>query len=122
MDLTPYPEENRRFARRELPIHCTLSWEGLREMKENQVEFRAADGLTQLRIIELDERAECIYIVNETGKISWPLKFQKLSDVHWRIQNGDLEFGPRAIDKMVPTWGNYIAGLLNHLGCDTLHV
>ena len=33
---------------------CSFSWEKLKEMKDSEIEFWAADGLTKLRIFEID--------------------------------------------------------------------
>ena len=60
------------------------------------------------------------YVVNQSGKISWPLKYQKLEEVHNKIHNGEITLLSYDIDKLVPTWGNYIAGLFKHFGCDKI--
>ena len=87
-------------------------------MKENKTEFWAGDGLNLLRIVEIDEKRNSFYLINKSGKISWPLKYQKLEEVHRKIHNGEVSLLPYEIDKLVPTWGNYITGLLKYLGCD----
>jgi len=97
---------------------CLFSWEKLKEMKENKIKFWAADGLNLLRIIEIDEKRKSFYVINQSGKISWPLKYQKLEEVHNKIHNGKITLLSYEIDKLVPTWGNYISGLLKYLGCD----
>jgi hypothetical protein len=97
---------------------CSFSWEKLKEMKENKVEFWAADGLNLLRIVEIDEKRKTFYVVNQLGKITWPLKYQKLEDVHNKFHSGKITLLSHEIDKLVPTWGNYIAGLFKYLGCD----
>ena len=89
-------------------------------MKENKTEFWAGDGLNLLRIVEIDEKRKSFYVVNKSGKISWPLKYQKLEEVHRKIHNREVSLLPYEIDKLVPTWGNYITGLLKYLGCDTI--
>jgi hypothetical protein len=88
---------------------CSFSWEKIREMKDNEIKFWAADGLNLLH-----------YVVNQSGKISWPLKYQKLEEVHNKIHNGEITLLSYDIDKLVPTWGNYIAGLFKHFGCDKI--
>ena len=35
---------------------CSFSWEKLKEMKDNKIEFWAADGLNLLRIVEITHR------------------------------------------------------------------
>lgn len=102
----------------EISPKCEFSWEKLREMKENKIEFWAGDGLNLLRIVEIDEKRNSFYVVNKSGKITWPLKYQKLEEVHRKIHNGEVTLLPYEIDKLVPTWGNYITGLLKYLGCD----
>ena len=97
---------------------CSFSWEKLREIKDKKIEFWAADGLNLLRIVEIDEKRKSFYVVNQSGKITWPLKYQKLEEVHNKIHSGEISLLSYEIDKVVPTWGNYIAGLLRYLGCD----
>jgi hypothetical protein len=96
---------------------CSFSWEKLREMKENKIEFWAADGLTRLRILEADVRGRKIYMITNKGEKTWPLTFQKLEEVHNKIHNAEIPPIPYEIDKYVPMWGGYITGLLRHLGC-----
>jgi hypothetical protein len=50
--------------------------------------------------------------------MTWPLKYQKLEEVHNKIHTEGITMLSYEIDKLVPTWGNYIAGLLKYLGCD----
>ncbi len=45
------------------------------------------------------------------------LDYQKLKEIHDRIQQGELILDKYVIDEALPTWGNYITGLLRHLGC-----
>ena len=97
---------------------CSFSWEKLKEMKENKIEFWAADGLNLLRIVEIDEKKKNFYVIDQLGKISWPLKYQKLEEVHNKIHSGEITLLSHAIDKLIPTWGNYITGLFKYLGCD----
>jgi hypothetical protein len=87
-------------------------------MKDKEIKFWAADGLNLLRIVEIDERRKCLYVVNQLGKVTWPLSYQKLEEVHDKIHGGEITLLSYEIDKLVPTWGNYIAGLLKYLGCD----
>jgi hypothetical protein len=97
---------------------CSFSWEKLKEMKDNKIEFWAADGLNLLQIIEIDEKQKSFYVVSQLGKMTWPLKYQKLEEVHNKIHTEGITMLSYEIDKLVPTWGNYIAGLLKYLGCD----
>ncbi len=97
---------------------CSFSWGKIKDMKKNKIEFWAADGLNLLRILDIDEKEKSFYIVNQLGKKTWPLKYQKLKEVHHRVHDGKLSLLPYEIDKLVPTWGNYITGLLKYFGCD----
>jgi len=99
--------------------NCSFSLEKLKEMRDNKIEFWAADGFNLVRIVEIDEKQKHIYMVNQTGKITWPLKFQKIEGVHHKVHSGDIPLFPYEIDKLIPTWGNYITGLLRYLGCNT---
>jgi len=102
----------------EVLANCSFSWEKLKEMKDNKIEFWAADGLNKLQIFEIDEREKSFYIINQLGKRTWPFGFQKLEELHNKFHRGEITLLPYEIDKLVPTWGNYIAGLLRYLGCD----
>jgi hypothetical protein len=97
---------------------CSFSWDKLKEIKDHKIEFWAADGLNLLRIVDIDEKRKSLYVINQSGKITWPLKYQKLEEVHHKIHNGEISLLSYEIDKLAPTWGNYIAGLLKYLGCD----
>lgn len=97
---------------------CCFGWDVLMEMKENHVEFWAADEYKKLQIADIDERAGKIYVkCRVTGKITWPLSFKKLEEVHAKIHSGELALNAYEIDKCIPTWGNYVTGLLRFLGC-----
>jgi len=51
------------------------------------------------------------------GKITWPLSFRKLEEVHGKIHQGELGLTAYEIERCIPTWGNYVTGLLRFLGC-----
>jgi len=87
-------------------------------MKETNVEFFAGDGFKRLRIIDFNEKERSIHMIDQLGKIIWPLKYQKLEEVHNKIHSGEIDLLSYEIDKLVPTWGNYITGLFKYLGCD----
>lgn len=87
-------------------------------MKKQEIKFWAADGLNLLRIVEIDEKRKSFYLINQSGKITWPLKYEKLEEVHDKIHRGEIALLSYEIDKLIPTWGNYIAGLFKYLGCD----
>jgi hypothetical protein len=86
-------------------------------MQVQHTEFYTAAGRKKLWIAEVDEISNTIRLERSTGKITWHLKFETLKDVHDRIHQGGLLLDQYAIDKIIPTWGNYVTGLLRHLGC-----
>ena len=86
-------------------------------MQENHTEFYTAAGRNPLWIAEVDELSQTIRMKRSTGKITWTLDYKKLKKIHDQIQQGELMLDPYVIDEIVPTWGNYITGLLKHLGC-----
>ena len=102
----------------EIFLKCSFSREKLKEMKDKEVKFWAADGLNLLQIVDIDDRRRSFYVINQSGKVSWPLKFERLEEVHNKFHNGEIPLLAYEIDKLVPTWGNYIAGLLKYLGCE----
>jgi hypothetical protein len=97
---------------------CPLSWEKIKEMNAQDIKFWAADGLNQLRIVGIDEKQKSFYMINQSGKITWPLRYEKLVEVHEKIHNGTLTLLSYEIDRLIPTWGNYISGLFKYFGCD----
>ena len=101
-----------------IPPSCSFSWEKIREMKETGTEFWAGDGLNRLRIVEAIERDRTIYMMNQAGKKTWPVRFEKLEEVHARIHKGEVSLMAYEIDKLIPTWGNYIMGFFKFLGCE----
>jgi hypothetical protein len=50
-------------------------------------------------------------------KKTWPLKFEKLEEIHDKIHNGEKRPIAYEIDKHAPMWGINIMGLLKYLGC-----
>jgi len=97
---------------------CSFSWEKLKEMKDKEIGFWAADGLTKLRIFEIDEKEKSFYVVNQLGKRTWPFKYQKLEELHKKFHCSEITLLAYEVDKLAPTWGNYIVGLLKYFGCD----
>ena len=97
---------------------CSFSWEKLVEMKLNKVQFLAGDGYKRLQIVEADEKTKGIHMVCELGKMTWPLRFDKLEEIHHKVHVGQVALIPYEIDRLVPTWGNFITGLLRYLKCD----
>ena len=102
----------------EILSKCSFSWQYLKEMKETNVDFFAGDGFKRLRIIGFNEKERSIHMIDELGKITFPLKYEKLEEVHEKVHRGKVKFIPYEIDKLMPTWGNFVTGLFRHLGCD----
>jgi hypothetical protein len=82
---------------------CSFSWEKLKEMKDNKIEFWAADGLNLLRIVEIDEKRNSFYVINQSGKVTWLLEYQKLEEVHNKIHSGEITLLSYEIHELVPT-------------------
>jgi hypothetical protein len=99
-------------------VDCSFSWEKLVEMKKGKIQFLAGDGYKRLQIVEADEKTKSIHMICELGKITWPLRFDKLEEVHHKVHNRTVALIPYEMDRLIPTWGNFITGLLRHLGCD----
>ena len=107
-----------RLGQESDPVVCSFSWEKLVEMKNNKIQFLAGDGFKRLRIVEADEKTRSIHMICELGKITWPLRFDKLEEVHQKVHAGVVALIPYEMDRLIPTWGNFITGLLRYLGCD----
>jgi hypothetical protein len=108
----------KNVGRESVSMKCSFGWEKLLEMKTNNEEFFAGDGFKRLRIIDVNEKAKSIYFICELGKITFPLKFEKLEEVHKKLLNGGVTLQPYKIDRLLPTWGNFVTGLFRYLGCD----
>jgi DNA-binding response OmpR family regulator len=100
------------------PRDCSFSWQRLKEMKEAQSEFWAGDGFTRLRIVEVSDREGILHMITTEGKLTWPLKFQRLDEVHEKIHRREIGLMAYEIERQIPTWGNYVSGLFRYLGCD----
>lgn len=115
--------EKKRFVSiRNYPPQCFFGWEKLREMKDNQTEFWAGDGLTRLRIVDISDRDGNIFMIAQDGKKTWPLRYHKLEDIHNRIHRREMALLAYEIDRYIPTWGNYVSGLLKFFGCDKVSI
>ncbi len=111
--------EKKRFTSlKDHAPRCSFGWEKIREMKDNQIEFWAGDGFTRLRIVDVSERDGTIYMTTREGKKTWPLDFQKLEEIHNRIHRRKVALLAYEIERCIPTWGNYVSGLLKYLGCE----
>jgi DNA-binding response OmpR family regulator len=114
-------QEKKRFISiKKYQQGCSFSWEKIEEMKENQIEFWAGDGFTRLRIVDTTPKGRFIYMVTREGSKTWPLKFQKLEEVHNKVHRGEIPILAYEIDKYIPTWGNYVSGLFKYLGCEKI--
>ncbi len=114
-------EKNGEMGRQEQEMHpndCSFGWGKLVEMKNNKIQFLAGDGYKRLRIVEADEKTKSIHMICELGKITWPLRFDKLEEVHDKVHAREVTLIPYEMDRLIPTWGNFITGLLRYLGCD----
>jgi len=98
-------------------VGCAFSWEKLVEMRNEKTQFFAGDGFKRLRILDIDQKTKNIHMICELGKKTWPLNFSKLEELHERIHSGKVKLIPYEIDRLMPTWGNFITGLFKHLGC-----
>ena len=97
---------------------CSFGWEKLIEMKDSKTQFFAGDGFKRLQILDIDGKTKNIHMVCELGKKTWPLHFDKLKELHDKVHDGKIKLIPYEIDRLMPTWGNFITGLFKHLGCD----
>ena len=108
-----------RLGQESDPMVCSFSWEKLVEMKNGKIQFLAGDGYKRLQIVEADEKTKSVHMICELGKITWPLRFDKLEEVHHKVHAGAVALIPYEMDRLIPTWGNFITGLLRYMGCDT---
>ena len=97
---------------------CSFSWDKLVEMKDNKIQFFAGDGFKRVRILDIDEKTRNLHMICELGKKTWPLSFDKLEELHSKIHSGKVKLIAYEIDRLMPTWGNFITGLFKNLGCD----
>lgn len=100
---------------------CDFNIESLLEMKDNGTIFYTAAGRKTLKIAEIDTVAGTLRMERSTGKITWSLSIDKLIDVHKKIHTGEIDLNQYEIDKEIPTWGNYVTGLLNYFKCSKDH-
>ncbi len=110
--------ENKMVEKQEDSLSkCPFSWEKLLDMKDKNVEFFAGDGYKRLRIIDINKKTKSIHLICELGKITWPLNYSKLEEIHKKIHEGDVALIPYELDKLIPTWGNFVTGLFKYFGC-----
>ena len=112
-------DERKRFSFMSHDLQpCSFSWEKIKEMKDTQTEFWAGDGSTRLRIVDMSEKDASLFMITQDGKITWPLKRQRLEEIHRKIHHQEIALLAYEIEKYIPTWGNYVSGLLKYFGCD----
>ncbi len=111
-------EEGAGLAEETSPTNCSFNWEKLVTMKNSKIEFLAGDGFKRLRIVEVDDKTKSLHMICELGKITWPLRFDKLEEIHQKIHAGEVTLIPYEIDRLIPTWGNFVTGLFRYLGCE----
>jgi DNA-binding response OmpR family regulator len=112
-------EEKKRFVSiKNHTLQCSFGWGRIKEMKNNRIVFWAGDGLTRLRIVDIDERDRNIFMITQNGKKTWPLRYEKLVEIHNKVHRTEIALLAYDIDRYIPTWGNYISGLLEFFGCD----
>jgi len=58
-----------------------------------------------------DGKTKSLYMVSELEKIKWPLRFERLERIHKVIRSGKVILVPYEIDKLIPTWGNFVRQL-----------
>ncbi len=97
--------------------NCNFSIDNLQKMKEDGIVFYTAAGRKSLKIVEIDVAAGTLKMERSTGKITWPLSIDKLIEVHQKVHAGQLDLNQYDIDKEIPTWGNYVTGLLKYFMC-----
>lgn len=85
-------------------------------MQENEEVFYTAGGRKKLWIAEVDEVNKTIKFKRSNGKITWALDYNKLEEAYALIKKGEMKLDYKEIDKFIPTWGNYVTGLINYLG------
>jgi len=105
---------------------CKFSIPKLTEMSEKagtKEMFKTFGGRNLMNIYEIT-KDEKIVMRRSTGKLTWELDMKALIHVHNLVHSGEIDIDPHEIDKLrikgklkTTTWGNYIAGLLKHLGC-----
>jgi hypothetical protein len=86
-------------------------------MQKQGTVFYTAGGRSTLSIADVNEAKRTIRMRRSTGKITWDLDYDKLYDIYQKVEARQLSLDQYEIDSIMPTWGNYIVGLLRHLGC-----
>ena len=87
----------------------------LKKMQEDQTDICTAGGRSKFWIAQVNK--DTIQFKRSTGKRTWPLKYNKLKEIHDLVHKGEVDLNQYEIDEKIPTFGNYVTGLLKHLGC-----
>jgi hypothetical protein len=107
--------------------HCRFSITELKEMAEKDGRkemFTTFGGQAWMNIYEVNTEDNFVTMRRSTGNITRELRINVLVRIHDAIHNGETDLDSNAIDnfkiegrKVAHMWGNYVAGLLRHLGC-----
>ena len=87
----------------------------LSEMEENEVIFKTAGGSRPLKIRNVDFANQTFCFERSTGKISWPLSIEKFEALYNDVIENKINLDYRQFEKIVPTFGNYSAGLIKYI-------
>lgn len=108
--------------------HCRFSIAKLKEMAEEgdkKEMFTTFGGRNWMNIYEVNTSENFIVMRRSTGKFTQKLSITALIHVHDLIHSGEIDLDPEEIDDLringrreTWRWGNYIATLLRHLGCE----
>lgn len=121
----PEIKRNITLKRVEMPTDyvcdkCRFSIKKLEEMAEQTgtgEKFRTAGGRNEMSIREVNKEKGYIIFRRSTGKLTDELKLDRLADIHDMIHEGQIDNDYKQIDEIYHFWGNYISGILKHLGC-----
>ena len=117
--------------------YCEFSIQRLRQMAErggSKEMFQTFGRRARMNIYEVNTATDSIVMRRSTGTLTnmpvkrltdtpgqiKQLKISSLIYVHDLIHSGQIALDPHEIDELGAEtfmWGNYIAGLLRHLGC-----
>ena len=87
----------------------------LKDMEENDVIFKTAGGSRLLKIRNVDFANQTFCFERSTGKISWPLSIEKFEALYNDVIENKINLDYRQFEKIVPTFGNYSAGLIKYI-------
>lgn len=87
----------------------------LKDMEENDVIFKTAGGRSSLKIRNVDLANQTFCFERSTGKISWPLSIEKFESLYRDVLENKIDLDYKQFDKILPTFGNYSAGLIKYI-------